>query len=248
VKPQAQKKKFRAATSFTEFKELLAPVGMPTDWLKDDFTCSPPDTTQVTLDVFRARLVSADKEDFVLQARGEVCGNMILVGTLLHPLAEADTFCSIDLAFLPGRAPYNSTITFGFENLTDPVRQVFKVNDAGMPDGRNPAQDLSYWEVQGGKLRSIFSITTSFETAGSPIFSSSSAEVTVVGSTFPRELKIDESSASCGGTVEMPSGAQVTKTGCTEASNAQRMCYQRSSDSPKESEHFEYSPCPSSRQ
>lgn len=226
VKPQELKKKVRAASSAAELKTLLAPLGMTTEWMKDE--CTKTEKPSVVLDVFRARIVSADAQDFVFQARGDVCASLqVLDGVVLHPLEGQDTFCAIPMPFLP-RVPdnFHRSTTFGFENLTDPVRQVFKV-ESKREDSRNTYEELSYWEAQGGELRSIFFIESGehmgFENAVS------SVKVTVRGSGFPRELRLEEESRSCGRFVDMPSGDTVHTTDCTEASNEQRLCYRRAS-------------------
>jgi hypothetical protein len=226
VKPQELKKKVRAATSGAELKALLEPLGMNTEWIQDE--CTKREQPSVVLDVFRARIMSADAQDFVLQARGRVCESVSLLdGVVLHPLEGKDTFCAIGMPFLPGVPDaYHRSITFGFENLTDPVRQVFRV-ESTREDPRNTYGELSYWEAQGGELRSIFSIESGehmgFQNAAS------SVKVTARGSGFPRELHIQESSRSCGRFVDMPSGHTSYTSDCTEAVNEVRQCYQRAS-------------------
>jgi hypothetical protein len=238
VKPQEQKKKFRKATTPAEAKALLEPLGLLTNWANDIATCPADTRTELALDVFKARIVSASTEDFVLQARGTVCDRRILVGTVLHPLAGTDTFCALPLPFLPGEpTEYDRGTTFGFEHLTDPVRQVFKV-ESQREDGRNSEHTLEYWEAQEGELRSLFSISSG-ESIGF-IGGVSSAEVSVEGS-YPRVLRIDESSESCGRFVDLPSGATSYTTGCTRAENSARWCYQPVKDKPGQ---FTYAPCP----
>jgi hypothetical protein len=239
VKPQELKKKVRKAASAAELETLLEPLGMTTEWRKE--ACTQKDKPSVVLDVFRARLFSAEKQDLVLQARGEVCAQglvALLDGVVLHPLEGQDTFCAIDIPFLPGVLNnFHGKTVFGFEKLTDPVRQVFRVDSATV-DARNTTEELSYWEVQEGELRSIFSMMTSGEHLGF-VNSAASAKVTVQGSRFPRELHIQESTRSCGRFVDMPSGESVYSQDCTEASNELRLCYQRAPNGP----HSAYTEC-----
>ncbi len=243
-KPKELQKKLRKTTAAAELKKLLEPWGLLTGWKEDTAACPAQAADQITLDVFRARIVTVDQEDFVLQARGRLCDRALLSGKVLHPLAEADTFCAIDVPFLPGEKPYHIDTTFGFEHLTHPVRQVFKVVDRISPTGGHEggSSELSYWEAQKGKLQPIFSIETSTSTAGSSIAESSDAKVTVVGDTFPRELQIDESHESCGVLTEMPSGEYAESTGCSSAENQSRYCYQRP-DGERDTRTFAYSKC-----
>jgi hypothetical protein len=227
VKPPELKKKVRGATSRTELKRLLGSLGMNTEW--NGLSCSKKEEEEppsVVLDVFKARLVSAEQQDLVVQARGQVCEEArLLSGVVLHPLEGKDTYCAMDMPFLPGLPDtYHRKTVFGFENLTDPVRQVFKV-DSEREDSRNNYFELSYWEAQDGELRSIFTLPTG-EHRGF-VNEVSTAKVTVQGTGFPRQLLIEESSRSCGKFVDMPSGDSVYTSDCTEVSNEKRECYQR---------------------
>ena len=158
------------------------------------------------------------------------------MGAVLHPLAEADTFCAIDMPFLPGEPDGFHQSTFGFEHLTDPVRQVFKVK-LQRADSRNSEDTLEYWEAQEGELRSLFSISSG-ESIGF-MGGVSSAEVTLEGG-YPRVLRIDESSEACGRFVDLPSGATSYEGGCTKAENTARWCYQPVKENQG---HFVYAPC-----
>ncbi|HEX5753670.1 MAG TPA: hypothetical protein VFZ09_46200 [Archangium sp.] len=227
VKPQELKKKVRGATSRTELKQLLGSLGMNIEW--NGLSCSKKEEEEppsVVLDVFKARIVSAEQQDLVVQARGRVCEEaQLLSGVVLHPLEGKDTHCAIDMPFLPGLPDtYHRKTVFGFENLIDPVRQVFKV-DSQREDSRNTYFELSYWEAQDGELRHIFSISTG-EHMGF-MNGVSTAKVTAQGAGFPRQLLIKESSRTCGNFVDMPSGESVYTSDCTEVLNEQLQCYQR---------------------
>jgi hypothetical protein len=239
VKPQELKKKVRGATSREELKKLLDALGMTVDW--SGLSCTQEAAPSVVLDVFKARLVSAEQQDLVVQARGSVCeGVQLLSGVVLHPLAGKDTWCAIAMPFLPGLpGEYHRKTVFGFVNLTDPVRQVFKV-DSEEEHPRNTSVDLSYWEVQQGELRSIFGITSNVYSGFT--HGASIAKVTPQGTDFPRQLLIKESTTECGKFVEMPSGDSVYTGDCTEVSNEQRQCYQRDPRSGRTA----YAECPSS--
>jgi len=92
VKPQELKKKVRGATSREELKKLLDALGMTVDW--SGLSCTQEVVPSVVLDVFKARLVSAEQQDLVVQARGSVCeGVRLLSGVVLYPLAGKDTWC-----------------------------------------------------------------------------------------------------------------------------------------------------------
>ena len=223
VKPPELKTKVRTARSSVDLKALLAPLGITTEWMRSTCTEAP----SVVLDVFQARIVSADTRDFVLQARGMVCGDTrLLDGVVLHPLEEPDTFCAIDMPFLPGMPDaYQVRTTFGLETLTDPVRQVFRV-ESKTSDSRNETESLEYWEAYDGELHLLFIIPTKNEHMGF-VNSVSSAKVTVGGSGFPRELLIEESVRNCGRFIDLPSGERALTNDCTEATNEARWCFQR---------------------
>ncbi|TQF11438.1 hypothetical protein FJV41_34160 [Myxococcus llanfairpwllgwyngyllgogerychwyrndrobwllllantysiliogogogochensis] len=229
VLPKVLKKQLGAATRFAEVKKLLEPLLLETRW--DMYSsCKEDDPVSVVLDVFRARIVSAETEDVVLQARGKMCGQeQFITGAVLHPLAEKNAYCSINMPFLPGK-PEQSTsydptkIVFAFENLTDPVRKNIRVELVDCP--RFCHSELSYWEAQDGSLVKIFGIEwgSGGDYSGS---SSSSVSVTAEGKEFPRKLRLKESFESCGSMVTLPSGEIAHSSACDEASSEAIYCYQR---------------------
>ncbi|RKH50310.1 hypothetical protein D7Y23_13785 [Corallococcus sp. AB050B] len=227
VDPQELKKQVRAATTTAGLRKLLHPLGLDSAW--EQLECLKEEgPASAQLDVFRARILSADTQDVVLQARGLLCeGNKLLAGVVLHPLSAKNTFCAIPMEFLPGSAEGESLrVVFSFENLTDPVRQVFRV-EMTETDARNEDETLSYWEAQEGRLRSIFTIKSTSHMGF--VHGGTDVKVTPVGDTFPRVLEIKESSTNCGRFTDMPSGESVYDSSCTDAANEVRMCYRRQS-------------------
>ncbi|QSQ13088.1 hypothetical protein [Myxococcus landrumensis] len=230
VRPLELKKQVKAATTTTELKKLLQPLGMLMLPLSGWEACQGTgvDVASAQLDVFRARLVAADKQDVVLQARGVVCGSVrMLDGVVLIPTEGKDTFCALPLEFLP-KLTHSSEhrAVFSFENLTDPGRQVFRVEKVES-EVRSEDLALSYWEVQDGQLRSIFSVAWSSSVG--LVTREADVKVVLVGKEYPRQLEVQESVRECGGTVDMPSGEQSQTEGCTHARNTERLCYRRES-------------------
>ncbi|MHA7632797.1 hypothetical protein [Corallococcus sp. M7] len=230
VEPQELKKQVRAAKTTAGLRKLLHPLELDSAWermecLKEEGPAS------AQLDIFRARILSADAQDFVLQARGQLCdGLKLLDGVVLHPLSGKNTFCAIPMEFLPGVVESQAfRVVFSFENLTDPVRQVFRVEKTDA-DSRNEYQTLSYWEAQEGSLRSIFTIESG--THMGFVHGSTEVKVTPVGDAFPRILQIKESSRDCGTFIDMPSGESVYDSSCTDVENEVRMCYRKSPGAP----------------
>lgn len=227
VEPQELKKQVRASETTDGLRKVLRPLGLDAAW--GQLECLKKEgPTSAQLDVFRARIVSADAQDFVLQARGQLCEGMkLLAGVVLHPLGEKNTFCAIPMEFLPDATESESRrVVFSFVNLTDPVRQVFKV-EMTETDARNEDETLSYWEAQEGRLRSIFTIKSTSHMGF--VHGGTDVKVTPVGDTFPRVLEIKESSTNCGRFTDMPSGESVYDSSCTRAANEARMCYRRKS-------------------
>lgn len=225
VDPQEMKKKIRAATSPALLKPLLERLGMNTEFMKLD--CERAEPLSVVLDIFRARIVSADTRDFVLQTRGDICEGQLLSGVVLHPLDDKGHFCAIKLSFLPdvlsGQESRHST-TFGFENLTDPVRQVFRVDD-GESESHGEQSDLSYWEAQNGELNSIFSAHSQNGVSAAQngwYTEALVSTVEVVGKDFPRKLRLEESASNCQ-PVTLPSGEAVQQ--CAESKHTKTLCY-----------------------
>ncbi|NTX66193.1 hypothetical protein HUA74_36600 [Myxococcus sp. CA051A] len=229
VLPKALKKQLGAATRSAEVKKLLEPLHLETRW--DMYSsCDADDPASVVLDVFRARIVSAETEDVVLQARGTMCGQeQFIAGAVLHPLAEKNAYCSINMPFLPGKPESSisyapTKIVFAFENLTDPVRKVIRVELVACP--RFCTSEFSYWEAQDGSLKKIFGIEWG---SGSDFSGSTNSNVSVSaeGKEFPRKLRVKESVESCGSTVTLPSGEIAHSSACDEASSEAIYCYQR---------------------
>ncbi|MCP3105166.1 hypothetical protein LZ198_40490 [Myxococcus sp. K15C18031901] len=229
VVPQALKKQLGAATTTAEVKKLLAPLQLGLPW--DAEACTKAETpAAVKLDVFRARIISADTEDLVLQARGKVCEYLtLLAGAVLHPLGEKNTYCLTKMPFLPGMETSYSNFppeaVFAFENLTDPVRQAFKV-DAHQGDVHGESNAISFWEAEAGSLVELFKLEW---TDGAFTVFSSSSEVTirVEGKEFPRQLRLEEATRSCGTQTTLPSGELVVDSECSEASSESVYCYKR---------------------
>ncbi|RKH90036.1 hypothetical protein D7Y21_08185 [Corallococcus sp. AB045] len=227
VDPQELKKQVRAAKTTTGLRKLLHPLGLDSAW--EQHECLKEEgQVSAQLDVFRARILLADAQDFVLQARGQACdGLKLLDGVVLHPLGGKNTFCAIPMDFLPGVVESQAyRAVFSFENLTDPVRQVVRVEKSDA-DSRNEYQTLSYWEAQEGTLRSIFTIESGSHMGF--VHGATEVKVTPVGDAFPRFLQVKESSRDCGSFVDMPSGESVYESSCRDAENEVRMCYRRKS-------------------
>ncbi|MBZ4333138.1 hypothetical protein [Corallococcus sp. AS-1-12] len=226
VDPQELKKQVRAAKTTAGLRKLLHPLGLDSPWERQE-CLKEEGPASAQLDVFRARILSADAQDFVLQVRGQVCDGMkLLTGVVLHPLSGKNSFCATPMGFLPGVVESQAfRVVFSFENLTDPVRQVFRVEETDA-DSRNEYQTLSYWEAQEGALRSIFTIESGSHMGF--VHGSTEVKVTPVGDAFPRFLQIKESSRDCGKFIYMPSGESVYETSCTDAENEVRMCYRKS--------------------
>ncbi|WP_338261696.1 hypothetical protein [Corallococcus caeni] len=227
VDPQELKRQVRAAKTTVGLRKLLHPLGLDSAWERQE-CLKEEGPASAQLDVFRARILSADAQDFILQARGQACDALkLLDGVVLHPLGSKNTFCAIPMKFLPGVVESQSfRVVFSFENLTDPVRQVFRVEQTDA-DSRNEYQTLSYWEAQEGSLRSIFTIESGSHMGF--VHGSTEVKVTPVGDAFPRILEVKESSRECGKVIDMPSGESVYEPSCTDAENEVRMCYRRKS-------------------
>ncbi|MBN9683610.1 MULTISPECIES: hypothetical protein [unclassified Corallococcus] len=227
VEPQELKKQVRGAKTVSGLRKLLHPLGLDSAWERQE--CMKEDgAASAQLDVFRARIVSADAQDIILQVRGQACdGLKLLDGVVLHPLGAKNTFCAVRMEFLPGVVESQAfRVVFSFENLTDPVRQVFRVEQHDA-DSRNEYETLSYWEAQEGALRSIFTIESGSHMGF--VNGATEVKVTPVGDAFPRFLQVKESSRDCGGFVDMPSGESVYEDSCRDAENEVRMCYRRKS-------------------
>lgn len=226
VLPRVLKKKLSAAKESAEVKKLLEPLQLGLPWDRFGSCIKQNAPASVTLDVFRARLLSAETEDFVLQARGSVCDNVLLLaGVVAHPLEEKNLYCLMKMPFLPGmNESYAPTVVFAFENLTHPLRHVIKVDsEEGQPSSMQYA--LSYWEAQGGSLEKIFGLEWS---SGSDALGSggSSVEVSAEGKAFPRQLLLKESTGGCKWeTIELPSGKTEAVSNCDEASSEAVYCY-----------------------
>ncbi|MCE9672883.1 hypothetical protein LY474_34265 [Myxococcus stipitatus] len=230
MSPQVLKKQLRAATKATEVKKLLAPLQLGLRWSDAEACVEESAPAEVVLDVFRARILSADTEDFVLQARGVVCGSLpMLAGVVLHPLAEKGVYCLTEMPFLPGMetsySNYPPKVVFAFENLTEPVRQVFRV-DFHQESTRSEDSAISYWEAREGTLEEIFKLES--QSGVSFTFSTSSdVSVSAEGKEFPRQLRLKESVRNCGREITLPSGAVEHDNECSEASNEALYCYKR---------------------
>ncbi|AKF85070.1 hypothetical protein MFUL124B02_08855 [Myxococcus fulvus 124B02] len=230
VVPKTLKKQLGAATRSAEVKKLLEPFHLELKWNRHS-SCKEDAPASVVLDIFRARIVSAETEDIVLQARGTLCGNAaFFAGVVLHPLAEKNVYCSMNMPFLPGEpesagnGPDAPRIVFAFENLTDPVRKVIRAELNDCP--RFCHSELTYWEAQEGALKEIFRIEWD---SGASHYGSSNTNVSVSaeGKEFPRKLRLKESVESCGSQVTLPSGAIGYTSECDEASSEVVYCYQR---------------------
>ncbi|WP_342379535.1 hypothetical protein NVS55_08670 [Myxococcus stipitatus] len=217
--PKALKTQLGAATRFAEVKKLLAPLRLAFEG-NSYASCEKDAPASVVLDVFRARIVSAETEDVVLQARGKICDDQpFFAGMVLHPLAEKNAYCALSMPFLPGglESSYGleHKLVFAFENVTDPVRKAFKVEYSSCH--RFCDHVVSYWEARDGALRSLFELEWS---------DGSSASISLEGKEFPRKLRLIETSSRCGSEVTLPSGAVERLPGCDEASNEVLYCYQ----------------------
>ncbi|QDF04727.1 hypothetical protein BHS04_16170 [Myxococcus xanthus] len=69
VSPDTLKKQLRAATTTAEVKKLLAPLRFEFGWDQADSCKAESAPAAVTLDVFRARIMSSETVDVVLQMR-----------------------------------------------------------------------------------------------------------------------------------------------------------------------------------
>ncbi|WP_143097497.1 hypothetical protein [Myxococcus fulvus] len=228
--PKALKKQLGAATRSAEVKKLLEPLHLELQWNRYA-SCEEDAPASVVLDIFRARIVSAEMEDIVLQARGKICNNeAFFAGVVLHPLTEKNVYCSMNMPFLPGKPesagsdPDATRIVFAFENLTDPVRKVIRAELNDCP--RFCRSELTYWEAQDGALQEIFRIEWD-SGAGPHGSSNTSVSVSAEGKEFPRKLRLKESVESCGSQVTLPSGATAYTSECNEASSEAVYCYQR---------------------
>ena len=195
------RKKVRAVKTHAELARVLADLGWPGAVPTVSAEC-PSIVVDVTADVFPVRLVDGKTEDLVVQVRGKVCGRTALFGVVLHPLAESSRSCSLKLPFLPGLLENGSEVKFGFASLTDPSRQVFRVDSVDV-DQTGRTVSVEFWEVQEGRVARIFSGGYYDQEVG---FDHSSTEykLLISGDTFPKRLterrEVTEDSTSGGGT------------------------------------------------
>lgn len=231
VSPDTLKKQLRAATTTAEVKKLLAPLHFEFGWDQADSCKAESAPAAVTLDVFRARIMSSETVDVVLQVRGKVCEYLpLLAGVVLHPLAEKNVYCLTGMPFLPGLdTSYSDSpprVVFAFEYLTDPVRQVFKV-DFYRESSRSEESVISYWEAQEGTLEEIFKLGVLTGVASAVVSTSVEMSIRAEGKEFPRRLRLRERARNCGKEVTLPSGAVQYDNECSEASNEVVYCYKR---------------------
>ncbi|MCP3102743.1 hypothetical protein LZ198_28090 [Myxococcus sp. K15C18031901] len=231
AKPQELARRVEAAKSTREVRELLQSVGMGVA-----LACGQGEAVaSARLAVSRARLLSAEVEDFVLLAEGTVCGEeKLLDGVVLHPTGAADSFCVVPMPFLPGLVePGHSSTGVIVENLTDPVRQVLRVVTV-----RRAVHEWAYWEGEAGALRSIFSVTWGF--FGGDDRREMTAKVSTVGSGFPRELEVRESIRESARFAKSSRGGRAYEPGSRTKERTYRLCYRR--EAPEDPRA--YAPCP----
>jgi len=160
------------------------------------------------VDLFTADLSAPGSRDRLVQARFLSCTDdyqnqvVSLRVRVLRPLA-ANEWCLVEGDLDVDQAgtdtpclgqPTQLPRTFSFARVTDARRRTIVVRDqGGHCDGvhRRSLYQLSYWDVQADKLRSIFDLTTheSEYKSPSPPFKETSATVTL-GGAYPRQIAV----------------------------------------------------------